>query len=149
MVCVNSIKSNLAKHIQMKAIQSWLPAAIDVAKARLLRPDKTDSDIPKIDKEFNGYISSFGASVIAAGILPSVIFFSQKGDSASDRNLIIDCIEDLMKKKHYIRADDGLLKKIKILIETNDRAELNRLTEKIGQAAIALKLAIRTFPKTK
>lgn len=123
-----------------KHIQKIIPTSIEAAQAHLV-------DNGKISSEFNGYISSFGASIISAGLLPSIIFYSQQGDS-QERQKIIAAIEEILKKHDY--PDINLLKEVERLFKAdNKQPEINRLTEKISDAAIALKLAIRTFPKAK
>lgn len=118
-----------------------IPDAIDTARNHLVEDGK-------IKNEFNGYISSFGASIISAGLLPSIIFYSQKGDSA-ERNKIILCIEAILKKHGYPDSFN-LLKTVESHFKnTPNQAEINRLTDKIFDATIALKLAIRTFSKLK
>lgn len=123
-----------------KHIQKIIPTAIEAAQQHLVESGK-------ISSEFNGYISSFGASIISAGLLPSIIFYSQKGDS-NERQKIIAAIETILKKHDY--PSINLLKEVENLFKAeNKQAEINRLTDKISDAAIALKLAIRTFPKSK
>lgn len=125
----------------MKNLQRLIPTAILASETHLLNNES------KIPKEMNGYISSFGASIISAGLLPSVIFYSQKGESASERHKIILALQDILKQNYDLNID--LLAKVKDLYSSNiDQAEVNYLTDKINEAAIALKLAIRTFPKT-
>lgn len=122
-----------------KQIQKLIPTAIETANILV--------DNGKISSEFNGYISSFGASIISAGLLPSVIFYSQKGES-KERQKIITALEMILNKHGH--PDINLLKKVEELFKENNRqAEIDRLTENISDAAIALKLAIRTFPKSK
>ncbi len=127
----------------MKHLQKLIPTAITAVETHLKSGDK-------VPKEMNGYISSFGASIISAGLLPSIIFFSQKGDSASERHNIILALQDILKAHGYPNLD--LLKKIKELYTgpniADNQPEITRLTTKINEAAIVLKLAIRTFPKT-
>ncbi len=128
----------------MKHIQKIIPVAIEAAQEKMVNKNN------KINKEFNGYISSFGASIISAGILPTIVFFNQKGDSSSDRTSIIPAIETILKSQGYIQKDEQLLKRIKELVKnSNQKHQLDFLTEKIMDAVIALKLAIRTFEKTK
>jgi len=126
----------------MKHIQKIIPSAIKAVETKIRKPSG------EVDKEFNGYISSFGASIISAGLLPSVIFFSQQGESASERHKIILAIEEILQQPGGILHPHK-----KLLMEVKDnigkREHINRLTEKISDAAIALKLAIRTFPKSK
>ncbi len=125
----------------MKRIQIMIPDAIEAARNNLVENGK-------IKNEFNGYISSFGASIISAGLLPSIIFYSQKGESA-ERNKIITSIEFILQKHGYPQ-DFNLLNRVKALYTgMTNQPEIDRLTDRIFDAAIALKLAIRTFPKLK
>lgn len=125
----------------MKRIQIMIPDAIEAARNNLVQNGK-------IKNEFNGYISSFGASIISAGLLPSIIFYSQKGESA-ERNKIITSIEFILRKHGYPQ-DFNLLNRVKALYTgMTNQPEIDRLTDRIFDAAIALKLAIRTFPKLK
>lgn len=129
----------------MKHIQKLIPIAIQaVIDTEIKHPTNGT-----VAKEMNGYISSFGASIISAGLLPSVIFFSQKGDSAAERHKIILALEAILKVI-YQDTSLQLLTKVKELYTAEDlnQAAISRLTAKIADAAIALKLAIRTFPKS-
>ena len=127
----------------MKNTEKMIPAALEsVPGCHILNADGT------VPKEMNGYISSFGASVISAGLLPTLIFFSQKGESR-ERNKIIAALEYILKK-HYpalLGANDSLLVNIEQCIKSNDSYTLDKFSDKLSKAAVALKLAIRTFPK--
>ncbi|MCS6935780.1 MAG: type III-B CRISPR module-associated protein Cmr5 [Chitinophagales bacterium] len=125
--------------MRSKHIQKLIPAAIEAAEKHLVK-DKI------ISSEFNGYISSFGASIISAGLLPTVIFYSQKGDS-NERQKIIAALEEILRKHDYENIN-LLNKTIELFKADNQQDKINRLTEKISDAAIALKLAIRIFPKS-
>jgi len=132
----------------MKRIQLLIPTAIEAVKAKDLLKKDTKDGVDKIDKEFNGYISSFGASIISAGLLPSIIFFSQKGESESDRPKVISCIEYILKKENGLSG--SLLETVRqLFVAPVKRAEISRLTDNISDAAVALKLAIRIYPKSK
>jgi CRISPR/Cas system CMR-associated protein Cmr5 small subunit len=126
----------------MKRIQKLIPDAIQAVELNILNAGS-------VNKEFNGYISSFGASIISAGLLPSVIFFSQKGEEkAKERHKIIIAIE------YILQRPGGILyggKKIlnEVSNNINNQPYMNQLTEKITDAAISLKLAIRIYPKSK
>lgn len=147
MGCASFLKSRSENHI-MKRIQKLIPTAIEAIKAMKL-PKVDDKDgIQKIDREFNGYISSFGASIISAGLLPSIIFYSQKGDSTSDRPKVISCIEYVLQKDYGLTGT--LLEKVRSLFTSeNNRAEIDRWTNNISDSAVALKLAIRIYSKSK
>lgn len=125
----------------MKRIEKFLPEAI---------ASITDCKIAekgKVDGAFNGYISSLGASIISAGLLPTMIFFSNKGGSQADRPAIIRAVEQILKKHHYLGANDRMLENIMAMVKKNDNPGLARLSSLIADAAVAIKLAIRTFPE--
>ncbi|MCX6266920.1 MAG: type III-B CRISPR module RAMP protein Cmr4 [Bacteroidetes bacterium] len=132
-------KQNL---LRMKRMEKFLPAAIESVTGCKIADDKG-----KVDSAFNGYISSLGASIISAGLLPTMIFFSNKGGSQADRPAVITAIEQILKKNHFLSDHDRLLAKIKLMVEKNDNPGLARLGSLISDAAVALKLAIRTFPE--
>lgn len=107
----------------MNKIEKYIPKAIEAVKKNIALEN---GEVPK---EFNGYISSFGASIRQAGILPTVLFFENKNASSQeDRSKILRAIEYILGIKES-QIDDVALERKKD-IET---------------AAVALKLAIRTF----
>jgi len=99
-----------------------------------------------IDKVYKGYIESFGPTVIQSGLLPAICLYEKKGTSSEgDKKCIIKAIQyilqDYFEEKNDTKADSkgGFLE----LVEKKpDKAECK---EKIMNAVIALKLAIRTF----
>lgn len=124
----------------MNAIQNILPAAIKAVEDMVLVEKK-------VPKEFNGYISSFGASVITSGLLPTIVFFSQEGKGKGNRTSVILALEQILKEKSPgLLANERLIEKVKTMVVKNE--DMQHLQEKIMEAAIALKLAIRIFPKS-
>lgn len=125
----------------MKTIERILPTAIEAVQNQVVS-DK------KVPKEFNGYISSFGASIIMSGLLPTLVFFSQEGKSKGNRRSVIVAIEEILKKENngLLSSEGSLLHTVKDNLNNADKIE--RLRNKIQEAAIALKLAIRIFPKS-
>lgn len=126
----------------MKNIEELLPSAIKAVKEHVL----VDNLVPK---EFNGYISSFGASLIMSGLLPTIVFFSQEGKSKGDRKSVIKAIEKILNQKNpdVLITDRNLLKTVETMVK--EEQEMQYLQDKIQEAGIALKLAIRIFPKSK
>jgi CRISPR-associated protein Cmr5 len=85
----------------------------------------------KVAKQFNGYISSFGASLRQAGLVPTVLFFGSQNNRAEEpREQIVKAIEVMLGKE----------------LVHNGRANATR--DEVDAAATALKLAIRTFKLT-
>jgi len=93
--------------------------------------------IPSI---YQGYISSFGVGIIQIGLLPTLLFFS-KGNSegSSDKKLIIAMIQRVLEEEYTQELFNYALE------HRNQEAELTRLTEKIKEASVALKFAMRLF----
>jgi CRISPR-associated protein Cmr5 len=92
-----------------------------------------------VPKQFTGYISSFGASVIQSGLIPAVIFFEdENANSEEPRHLLIRAIEK------FLSIEPKLSKK---LLEMDDE-QLFDIEEEIIVAAQAIKLALRTFKKS-
>lgn len=104
-----------------KNIERLIPDAINVAREIL-------ADNGTIQKEYNSYISSFGASISQAGLSSTIAFFKKTDASSNaDRKKVITSIEKLLAK-----------------------GEIEKLPKKdILDAAVALKLAIRTFELSK
>jgi len=124
----------------MNRIDKMLPHAVYAVQNEIAKKGIVDS-------AFNGYISSLGASITMAGLLPTVIFFSEKGGSQADRPAVVKSIIYILRQTGDLRNDEKLTEKLLALVRSNNNAELSRIEELVTDAAIALKLAIRTFPK--
>jgi len=130
----------------MKTINKLLPLAIEVAKEKLVKDGK-------IDAKMNGYFSSFGASILSAGILPTVIFYNQ---AEKEKAKIITALNEMCLKKDKLSNDTNTLPQyLESLIEEKDNVykmkvvELTAIENFVKDACVALKLAIRIFPKAK
>jgi len=105
----------------MRIKEEYLKKAIEsVKKVGIIR----DGYVPK---EYNGYISTFGASIRQAGLLATILFFENESSNA------------LQDRKKVLRAIESILGIPQNSIKNN----LDR--DKIEMAAVALKLAIRTY----
>lgn len=122
----------------MKRIEKLIPTAIDIVKENLTVPD----DKTKVPKSYKGYISSFGASMLQAGILPTIAFYSDEdADSIESRPALMNSIFTLLKNSKRINTKEESL--LAYAIENmNNKAVVKR---NILDAAIAVKLALRTF----
>ncbi len=129
----------------MKRIELLIPKAIDAVEKILFKGEKKE-----VPSEFNGYISSFGASLITSGLLPTIIFFSQD-KKAGNRTAVIETLYEIINVSSpaFFTTQDGkrlsLVRFTKYMIEQNKNTA--QFEQKLKDAAIALKLAIRIFPK--
>ncbi|MEM4260566.1 MAG: type III-B CRISPR module-associated protein Cmr5 [Candidatus Woesearchaeota archaeon] len=121
-----------------KQIEEMIPRAIDVANKIIANKDG------KISNQFNGYISSFGAAVITSGLIPAVAFFTaEKSRAEEEREKIpIALYYIALKKSEQPNCDNS-----KILLNEllKNKSNIESFKNKIIDASIALKLAIRTF----
>jgi len=117
----------------MKKLDRLIPLAIDAANKNLAK----DGRIPK---EYNGYISSFGASA-RSGLKPAVAFFENKSAaSMQDKTKLMKTVLEIICKYRQIDEEHDTLMEYVLLHETD-----GFLRKDIMDAATALKLAIRTF----
>lgn len=117
----------------MKKLDSLIPLAIDAANNNLVKKGR-------IPKEYNGYISSFGASA-RSGLKPAVAFFENKSaDSMQDKTKLMKAVLEIICKYRQINPVPATLMKYVLSSKTG-----GFLKKDVMDAATALKLAIRTF----
>ena len=107
-----------------KQIESYIPRALEAIKRFEIATN--NGEVPK---QFNGYIASFGASVRQAGLLATTLFYQNTKNTEEDRSKVIDAIEFIIEQP---------------IVTQENRVEKNT-REKVEDAAVALKLAVRTF----
>jgi len=107
-----------------RSVEQYIPKAI-----RAIEELEIVNGNGEVAKQFNGYIASFGASVRQAGLLATVLFYGNANSSAEkEREKVVKAIELMIG--HDIINNNS--------VEKSTRA-------KVEDAAIALKLAIRTY----
>jgi len=107
-------------------IESYIPRALEAVRETEIAD--RDGIVPS---QYNGYIASFGASIRQAGLVATVLFYENSSGSEQDRSKVIKAIEYILDKK-LVR--DG-------------KAVVSR--DEVDDAAVALKLAVRTFKMQK
>lgn len=155
----------------MKKIAKLIPEAIKAAEKFVATSGKDKDDTDKkllVPEQFKGYISSFGASVIHAGLLPTLAFYSEGGKAKGDRSMLIPALTYLLIKRDFWHGDQkALLENILLEIEHQPKkietrmhelfapllaasqAQHEKLKNEMMTAAVALKLALRTFTEDK
>jgi CRISPR-associated protein Cmr5 len=107
-----------------KKIDKLIPEAI-----RLLH------NFPK-EKVYQGYLASFGPIVITSGILQTVMFYT----SDDKKNRVIELMYTMIKDQ--IGSDKDSMQE---MLNENDNYRSYAIKNKILEASVACKLAIRTF----
>lgn len=108
-----------------------------------------------VAKEYKGYISSMGASIIQAGLLATLAFYQNDSGKKADSSNLLKAVLVLIKPNDS--TETNLIKYIidnSIIQQATDEyvsiGDLNSdklyvLEEEVSDALIALKLALRTF----
>jgi len=114
-----------------KKIEKYIPKAMQV-----LNEEFPDGVIPSA---YNGYISTFGVSIIQSGLLPTLALFeNQQANTKEDKSYLTKIILKVLDGN-----GDSLLGYV--LDSNRDESELKQEKQEIIDIAIAVKLSIRTF----
>ena len=129
-------------------INNLIPKAITAIDKHL----KKDGKIPK---EYKGYISSMGASIIQTGLLPTLAFYQNDEGKKAKSSYLLKAVFDVLVPDHQNnqRLIDYAINEIKngngTTVQNSDNdintGKLQILTDEISDILITLKLALRTF----
>jgi len=107
-----------------KRLERYIPEALKAVEACGIAKNG------QVARPFNGYISSFGAGIRQAGVVPTVLFFTSQTDrSEEERGKIVDAIETILGQP--------------LIQKGRQNPDVDR--DMIEDAATALKLALRTY----
>lgn len=129
----------------MRELNRLIPAALNAVRSHLLEDGKVAS-------EYNGYISSFGATIKQCGLPITVVMFDGSSGSEKNKKPLLDAIWDVVKADGGGTPDNKVefIKYVKEYNAYGTNPTGDPLVQyRVERAAIALKLAIRTFPQSK
>jgi len=113
-----------------KNIEKYIPEAMKVLEATF-----REGEIPSA---YNGYISSFGASIIQSGLKPTLALFENtNANSKEDKSYLPQIIFQILDKN---AEGSSLLKYV-----LNNKRDEAYIKQQILDIAVAVKLSIRTF----
>lgn len=118
--------------VNRKRVESYISEAIKV-----IQQEFPSGNYPK---EFRGYISSFGASLIQGHWQAAIAFFSNRAEAKKERDKTLDMILALMKRQDKAITEDNLLS-----YALNHPQARQRVLEHL----VALKLALNIFEPVK
>lgn len=113
-----------------------------------------------MSKEYDGYISSFGASVINSGLLPTLSFYTDihKNSSEVRRYKLLKVLFKVLNPETQNNSDTGLLDHVLAKIYGTGyrkdargplppikHEELAKMKKRLLEVAVAVKLAMRNF----
>lgn len=112
-----------------KKIDALIPHAIEMLDEKLFKDGA-------IDKVYQGYLASFGPTVISSGLLQTVMFYS--GDEKKKR--VIEIMWELVKNELQTNISN-----MEDFLNENENYKSYTVKNRILEANIACKLSIRTF----
>lgn len=133
-----------------REIEEQIPIAVNLIN-QYIKDEKfykktDDKKFGQIPKEYKGYISNFGASLVQSGLVSTVAFF-EADDSKSnrDRRILTKLILDVIYKNKNLKIEEDKNLLGYVLV---DNSEKDIRKEEVINAAIAVKLAIKVFKLT-
>ena len=112
-------------------IEKYIPKAMIAIDKNL----STDGKIPSV---YKGYISSFGSSIVSGGLLATVAFYeNNQANATEDRRKMTLALLEIIS--------DGTTKEKSLFNYIRKQELSNELVDKVVDAVIALKLAMRTY----
>lgn len=85
---------------------------------------------------FGGYISTFGASLVQAGLLPTVIFYENKKSEAKERYKVILALQKMLNLN---------VPQMAVYLLQNKKSDDQAYIAQVADAMVALKLALRMY----
>ena len=102
----------------------------------------------KLESRYNGYVASFGPMIRNNKLLPTLAFYSRK-DGQDERQRVLELIHQSLCKAQIQGFENDLgqdlYKSVGRMIQ-NEPTQRGHYTQLFQEAAVACKLAMRTFP---
>jgi len=147
-----------------RKIEKFIPPAISAIKKHI-----EENEV--VNKEYKGYIASLGTSIIQAGLLPALSFYTDVKTSPDhpNKNYILNCILEILREsklytiktgnnenkllffvmcealKEGISADNLYDSERAFTMQDINEDKINELKNIIMDIVISLKLALRLF----
>jgi hypothetical protein len=133
--------SKLNKH----RLDKLIPMAIEVIKDREI---SIPNENGKVNNTFHGYMASFGADMVLTSPLAAAIFFEDKSGAKESRDLVPKAILKLLSKEKPNEVKPQREEKLSayLIRHAQDGKLPKALIDDLVAAAVALKMALRTFP---
>jgi len=109
-------------------IEAYIPKVLEVLDRTF-----TEGVVPSA---YNGYISSFGASIMQSGLLPTLALFENTNASTKENKEYLSYLI-----VQVLRGNDDDVSLLRYVLDGNEQL----LKKEILDISIAIKLSIRTF----
>ena len=131
-----------------KRIEKLFPVAFDAIEKIFIEKYKLNP----IPSEYQGYISSFGASVMQMGLLPTLAVYADAGSGyAQDRSKLLEVFAYVLYNRSYVNSNEKILplgkneNLFKTVVNKMDENKRQLLKGQLLDVAVAIKLCLRTF----
>lgn len=125
------------------------PSNKDLLKADAALVSSGIANNGEILSAYKGAISAFGASLIMSGLIPTLQFYMSQSDNRdADSQKILSAIAGIMYPEDNLTLEgfrERAIATSAINDAANRRLETNKLKKKMIQAAIALKIMMRSY----
>jgi CRISPR type III-B/RAMP module-associated protein Cmr5 len=139
-------------------MQEKINKLIPIAEEAIIDSGIVDTS-SQVEKEYKGYIASMGARILQSGLLTTIAFNSKTGEGSEKRKKILDAILYILNKEANETDDETILLKYVIKKINNNVLpqsislrqmeskldEIALMEERISDALVALKLALRIY----
>lgn len=134
-----------------KRIEEMIPLAISAIENYAEFKDST-GQLKPIPATYQGSISGMGAAILQMGLLPTLAVFADQESGAKDdqRQHLLSIIRTILEK--YVNYEDKQLlidnpndDLCKLAAKKMDETKRKRLQDYLLDAAVAVKLSLRTF----
>lgn len=121
-----------------KTVTKYFERADEAIKQFIAR-DKKGNPAP-IESAYKGAVSSFGAGVVMSGIIPTVQFYMASSDKRlTDSQKIVNSIAYILGYENGYKLKDAIMETV------DDRSKNQEMKRKVCDAAIALKVMMRSY----
>jgi CRISPR/Cas system CMR-associated protein Cmr5 small subunit len=125
----------------MKAVNNLLPAADKAVENYKDITERKGDTIIGIKEIYKNYTAQLCVSIVQAGLLPALAYFREDTDSKDGKSSYV--LHVVAKTLGYEDADK-LIEKVQS--PDTDKASQRLLKQKVVNAAIALKIILKTYP---
>ncbi len=139
MAYVGSKKSK--KKGETKMLSNDISSAVKALKKYGVVDDRN-----QYEKQFNGYISSFGAAIRLSGLLPAVVFYCDDSGAEAKRSELLLVLMEMLNSKEELYKPIDMYRAVEESLKDKRHSAL-LLEKQIIQKAVAVKLALRLFEK--
>ena len=123
---------------------------IEKANKAIIKAGIVNEEEGLYDKVFKGYVSSFGASIAQAGLIPTIIFYEATSEQAKDRPKVIKALMQLLDEKYRVDSlAKHLLSKRANMEKKDFEKEEKALLKNVTEAMVGIKLALRLYKEKK